>query len=122
MLAITKFLVLPFLSLWAVFSIFYFSYHNGFIRQMQEVIALRKLPPTNQPLKTHFTGFSAVDEGLTAFIPFFYPIFDGSTPNLSLHAFNFSGAVAAIFGLVTIESLRNHGKDDKRSVLHVLLL
>jgi hypothetical protein len=99
---------LPLLSAWAIYSIFFFSYANGFIELLQQTIANGILPGTkNQPLKTSFTSIAAVDRMLTSVTPFFWPLIDGSNPGASLYTFAIGGSIASTWILVYLESVRN---------------
>ncbi|EEP76434.1 predicted protein [Uncinocarpus reesii 1704] len=102
---------IPLCSVWGAISVFYFSYQNGHIPAVQDM-AVSKLLPGGELLNTNWTGVTVIDEILTAFVPFFYPIVNGTSPNLSLYAAKFAGAVAAIYILVCLESVRagNQGR------------
>ncbi|KAL1955690.1 hypothetical protein VTO42DRAFT_8162 [Malbranchea cinnamomea] len=100
------------LSAWAVYAIFVFSVRNGFFAQLQHAIDTRSIPPSEVSLQSKYTGILALDELLLRLVPFFLAIVDGSSPGLSLHSFNFTGALAGLWTLVCLESSRkgNRGK------------
>jgi hypothetical protein len=98
--------VLPLLSAFALYAIFYFAEINGLNRLAFEAIATKTLPGTNEPLRTVYTGIAPVDEVLAALTIFFWPATDGSNPTLTLHSVAFSGTFGAAWMLVTLESWR----------------
>lgn len=97
---------LPLLSVFALYAIFYFAEINGLHRLALEAIASRKLPGTNEPLRTVYTGVEPIDEVLAGLITFFWPATDGSSPAMTLHSIAFSGTFGAAWMLVTMESWR----------------
>lgn len=92
-------------------TMFYFSQKNGFLPAIQSMTEARMVPG-GEPLMANMTGIRLADDILCAFIPFFYTAVDGSTPNLSLHTANFGGALAGIWFLIVLESMRvgNQGR------------
>jgi hypothetical protein len=99
-------LVLPLLSVFALYAIFYFAEINGLNHLAQEAITAKTLPGTNEPLRTVYTGIAPVDNVLAALTTFFWPATDGSNPTLTLHSIAFSGTFGAAWTLVTLESWR----------------
>ncbi|KAF7126248.1 hypothetical protein CNMCM5793_002743 [Aspergillus hiratsukae] len=99
-------LVLPLLSVFALYAIFYFAEINGLNRLAFEAISAKTLPGTNEPLRIVYTGIARVDEVLAALTIFFWPATDGSNPTLTLHSVAFSGTFGAAWTLVTLESWR----------------
>ncbi|KLJ13428.1 hypothetical protein EMPG_11618 [Blastomyces silverae] len=102
--------LLPLLSLFAVYSIFIFSYQNGFISMLQHVIADGVLPETDERLRTDITGVPALDQLLANLIPFFWPAVDGSSPSATLYGLKFSGAIGGLWSLVLLETFRTRNK------------
>ncbi|KAI4112758.1 MAG: hypothetical protein LQ345_006141 [Seirophora villosa] len=69
------------------------------------------LPFTDEaPLKKCYIGIAPVDYQLTALTLFFYNVVDGSHPHASLQAYHFGGQIAAGWGLLVLESLRNSNR------------
>lgn len=99
-------LVLPLLSVFALYAIFYFAEINGLNHLAQGAITAKTLPGTNEPLRTIYTGIEPVDNVLAALTTFFWPATDGSNPTLTLHSIAFSGTFGAAWTLVTLESWR----------------
>ena len=52
--------------------------------------------PNGGPLRVHYTGLQPLDRHLSALAILFWPILDGSMPNLSLDALNFTGQIVAL--------------------------
>ncbi|GFG18757.1 hypothetical protein IFM5058_09331 [Aspergillus udagawae] len=99
-------LILPLLSVFALYAIFYFAEINGLNRLAHEAISTKTLPGTNELLRTVYTGIEQVDVVLAALTTFFWPATDGSNPTLTLHSIAFSGTFGAAWTLVTLESWR----------------
>jgi hypothetical protein len=99
-------LILPLLSVFALYAIFYFAEINGLNRLAHGAISTKTLPGTNEPLRTVYTGIEQVDVVLAALTTFFWPATDGSNPTLTLHSIAFSGTFGAAWTLVTLESWR----------------
>ncbi|TWU71182.1 hypothetical protein ED733_001149 [Metarhizium rileyi] len=99
-------LVLPLLSLSAVYFIFYFADANG-LRELGEAAQhAGKLPGLDEPLRTYYTGLRPLDQILTTLTIFFWPLSDGTQPGLTLHSIAFSGTFSSAWILVTLESWR----------------
>jgi hypothetical protein len=94
------------LSASTLYAIWYFAFANGLLAQNDIVIASGKLPGTNDPLRTVYTGIGPVDRLLTLLTIFFYPALDGQSPGLLVHSLGFSGTFGAAWTLVVLESWR----------------
>lgn len=94
------------LSAFVFYAIFYFSYINGLDELGRNSVASGKLPGTDAPLRTVYTGVEAIDHILTLLTTFFYPSLDGQSPTLLLHSISFSGTFGAAWTLVVLESWR----------------
>lgn len=94
------------LSALAFYTIFYFSFVNGLNALAEKSVASGKLPGTNEPLRTVYTGVKPVDHLLTILTTFFYPALDGQNATLLLHSVGFSGTFGAAWTLVVLESWR----------------
>ncbi|KAJ9265780.1 hypothetical protein DTO212C5_6635 [Paecilomyces variotii] len=99
--------ILPALSAFAVYAIWTFSRDNGLFELVDQSILTKTLPGTKEPLRTIYAGIEAVDSTLTLLGAFFWTVFDGSNPSLTLQAINFSGSLGAAWVLVVLESWRN---------------
>ncbi len=58
------------------------------------------------------TGVTALDEQLKVLVAFFWPVINGSHPDVSLHAANFAFQGSVLWLLLVVESLRK-GNDWK---------
>ncbi|KAJ5091995.1 hypothetical protein NUU61_006865 [Penicillium alfredii] len=94
------------LSAVVLYAIFYFSYTNGLHEMAHKALESGKLPGTNEPLRTVYTGFEPVDHLLAVLTTFFYPSLDGQNPTLLLHSIGFSGTFGAAWTLVVLEAWR----------------
>ena len=61
------------LSAFVFYAIFYFSYINGLDKLGRDSVASGKLPGTDAPLRTVYTGVEAIDHVVTLLTTFFYP-------------------------------------------------
>ncbi|KAL1852238.1 hypothetical protein Plec18167_006052 [Paecilomyces lecythidis] len=98
--------ILPALSAFAVYAIWSFSRDNGLFELIDKSILAKTLPGTKEPLRTIYSGVEAIDNMLTILGAFFWTVFDGSNPSLTLQAINFSGSFGAAWVLVVVESWR----------------
>lgn len=85
-----------------------FSFKNGQFDKINTLIASPQpmLPESMIPMRTHWTGVKALDDGLVTFQAFFYPILSGQNPALSLVGFHFYGQGMATWLLMLVESFR----------------
>ncbi|KAI1144968.1 hypothetical protein F4825DRAFT_281278 [Nemania diffusa] len=65
------------------------------------------LPDGKTPLRTVYTGFSALDSYLANLQLIFIPLVDGSCPELSLLGWHWAGLLLALSSVVLIENLRS---------------
>lgn len=100
-----KYLLLS-LSLSVFYFIFYYADINGLRALGDAAVAAKKVPGTNYPLRTEYTGLPLTDKLLTTLTVFFWPTVDGSHPALFIHSLAFSGTFAAAWVLVTLETWR----------------
>lgn len=98
--------ILPFLSLLAFYTTFYFAEINGTSKLVKDIIAERELPHTLHLIRKQYTGYASVDELLTILVVFFWPITDGSHLPLSIHSISFAGALGSTWILITLEAWR----------------
>ncbi|KAI9038266.1 uncharacterized protein KD926_010922 [Aspergillus affinis] len=99
-------IILLLLSISVFYTIFYFAEINGAHKLSLDAIAAKKLPGTDETLRTVYTGFEGLDRLLTVLTTFFWPMADGSHPGLTLHSIGFSGTFGSAWVLVTLESWR----------------
>jgi len=64
------------------------------------------VPNTKIALKQHHVELGSVDYSLTVFQLFFANVVDGSSPGLSLFAFQLAGTLFAVLTLICTESLK----------------
>ncbi|KAE8396174.1 hypothetical protein BDV23DRAFT_193037 [Aspergillus alliaceus] len=98
--------ILPFLSLFVFYAIFYFADINGLRNLGDQAIASKTLPGTNFPLRTVYTGVEPIDHLLTTLTTFFWPTTDYSHPSLFLHSISFSGTFGSAWILISLEAWR----------------
>lgn len=98
--------LLPSLSLFVFYAIFYYADINGLRALGEQYIASGALPGTNEPLRTIYTGVEPIDRLLTTLTAFFWPTTDGSNPSLLLHSIAFSGTFGSAWVLITLEAWR----------------
>ncbi|KAL2859932.1 uncharacterized protein BJX67DRAFT_368520 [Aspergillus lucknowensis] len=98
--------VLPLLSVFVFYAIFYFAEINGANKLVFESIEARKLPSVDASLRTVYTGIAPLDELLTVLTVFFWPTTDGSNVSLLVHSIGFSGTFGAAWVLVSLEAWR----------------
>ncbi|PLB54140.1 hypothetical protein P170DRAFT_372839 [Aspergillus steynii IBT 23096] len=99
-------IVLLLLSISVFYTIFHFAEINGAQKLSLGAIDSKKLPGTNEPLRTVYTGVESIDGLLTVLTTFFWPLADASDPALFLHSIGFSGTFGSAWVLVTLESWR----------------
>lgn len=92
-----------FYALWA------FSFSNGLFDYIPET-AKTLFPDSTTPAT--LTGLTALDEQLKVLVSFFWPVIDGSSPDVSLHAMNFMFQATTMWLLLMVEGLR-HGNNWK---------
>ncbi|KAB5540309.1 hypothetical protein GE09DRAFT_253672 [Coniochaeta sp. 2T2.1] len=61
---------------------------------------------TAEPIRTWYTGIPPLDWALTLATIMFYPITDGSAPQLSVYGFHFAGQFLGVLAVVGVEALR----------------
>ncbi|KAL7660371.1 hypothetical protein ACMYSQ_003252 [Aspergillus niger] len=99
-------LILPALSLFTLYAIWYYADANGLLELARESIERKTLPGSDAPLRTVYTGFPQLDHLLTTLTTFFWPTTDGSHPALTLHTLGFAGTFGSAWILITLESWR----------------
>ncbi|GAT22965.1 hypothetical protein RIB2604_01701010 [Aspergillus luchuensis] len=87
-------LILPALSLFTLYAIWYYADANGLLELARQSIERKTLPGSDAPLRTVYTGLPRLDHLLTTLTTFFWPTTDGSHPALTLHTLG-----PLIFGL-----------------------
>lgn len=102
--------ILPLLSVYALYAIFFFSLQNGLQGMAEKSVESKTLPGTSEPLRIVYTSVQPIDELLAVLTTFFWPALDGSTPALMLHTIGFAGTFGAAWVLVTLESWRHGNK------------
>lgn len=97
---------LPLLAVAGFCGTLKFGSDNGLFKLIGGGIANKTISGTDIPLRTHWTGVSPVDSAIAGMISFFWPILDGSMPELSLSTLHFYGQFLSIWMLLYVESLR----------------
>ena len=96
-----------------LYSTWYLMIGNGTVESVKR-LQLSDPPslPNGGPLKVSYTGFKPLDNHLSAITIIFWPVLDGSMPNLSLDTLNFVGQTVALWSLYLLEGMRvgNKGK------------
>ncbi|GLB06479.1 hypothetical protein AtubIFM57258_001787 [Aspergillus tubingensis] len=99
-------LILPALSLFTLYAIWYYADANGLLELARQSIERKTLPGSDAPLRTVYTGLPRLDHLLTTLTTFFWPTTDGSHPALTLHTLGFAGTFGSAWILITLESWR----------------
>ncbi|KAL3469562.1 hypothetical protein BJX99DRAFT_241080 [Aspergillus californicus] len=99
-------ILLPLLSLFVFYAIFYFAEVNGAHALVRESIKTGKLPASDATLRTVYTGVGPLDELLTVLTVFFWPTTDGSNLSLTVHSIGFTGTFGSAWVLVCLEAWR----------------
>ena len=99
-------------------SMYGLVYRNGYY---DALIRLRDhgphlLPGSDIPILTRFTGIGPLDKVLTLAGVMFANITDGSTPQLSLYAFQFAGQLVPVFTVILIEGNRRGNRGNVMSL------
>ena len=89
------------------YTIFYRStFANGLGDRIDNLINAGILADTAEPLRKEYTGIEPFDRILTVLVSFFWSLFDGSHPGLSLHSIAFCGTFGAGWVLISLEAWR----------------
>ncbi|KAL4875742.1 hypothetical protein BJY04DRAFT_211077 [Aspergillus karnatakaensis] len=100
-------LLLILLSLSVFYTIFYVSSVNGSNDLAQAALAAGKLPGSDAPLRTVYTGIGFIDDILTILTIFFWPNAEAGNPALLIHSVAFTGTFSSAWVLVTLEAWRS---------------
>lgn len=90
-------------SAFGFYALWGFSSSNGLIEYMPETA---KILFSDSKDPAILTGLTAVDDQLKVLVSFFWPVIDGSSPDVSLEAANFLFQAAALWLLLVVEGLR----------------
>jgi hypothetical protein len=85
--------VLIILASVALYTKYYLSFQNGFIDLLSTMGSQGSLAGIQGGLRSHYTGLGPLDGFLKACNVFFWPIFHGTSPALSLYAIAFAGSM-----------------------------
>jgi hypothetical protein len=96
-------------SAFGFYALWGFSTSNGLFEYIPEM-AKTLFSGSKDPAT--LTGLTALDEQLKVMVSFFWPVIDGSSPEISLHAANFLFQAATLWLLLMVEGLRR-GNDWK---------
>ena len=96
-------LTLLLLSAFGFYALWGFSTSNGLFEHTAES---SKILFSNTTRSAALTGIDALDKQLKVLISFFWPVIDGSRPDVSLHAMNFAFQGVAMWLLLVVEGLR----------------
>lgn len=77
----------------ALYTKYYLSFQNGFIDLLSTMGSQGSLAGLQGGLRSHYTGLDPLDRFLKACNVFFWPIFHGTSPALSLYAIAFAGSM-----------------------------
>ncbi|OKP12950.1 hypothetical protein PENSUB_1393 [Penicillium subrubescens] len=94
------------LSLFAAYAKYYQSFRNGFIGLLSDMADTKSLSGLPDGLHCEYTGFTPLDQFLTACNVFFWPVFQGEVPNLSLYGVAFASAVIPMWLVIVVETHR----------------
>jgi len=104
--------ILGALEVVAIWSMWIQIHQNGHYAMMVHLrdYGPHLLPGSNLPLKKSYVGIRATDYILTVLQCTFANVVDGSSPGLSLFAFQFGGTVLAAIVLLWTESLKTNNQ------------
>lgn len=80
------------------------GYYDALIRLRDE--GWHVFPDTDTPIITDFTGIELWDKLNTLGLVMFSNILDGSTPQLSLFAFQYGGHLVNVLTIIMVEGIR----------------
>ncbi|KAL1304347.1 hypothetical protein AAFC00_000745 [Neodothiora populina] len=104
--------VLLLASTYGTYALFGFGYKNGLLALVQEQLKSGHVADGVAAEVTSPTGIASADEQLAGLLTFFWPVLDGSRPDVSLHCLYFGGQCIAMWTITAIEGLRagNRGR------------
>jgi hypothetical protein len=107
-------LLLPLLSVAAVYCLWIVATKNGLFRQIGELVEQKQpmFPGSKSPLMLEYTGIAAIDRQLSTLVTFFGPVVQGGNEALNLFILFGFGQVGGAWTLLVMESLRR-GNDGK---------
>jgi hypothetical protein len=107
-------LVLALIHIFGLNSMYGLIFRNGYYRALRNLFDKGPyvLPGSNDPILTRFTGIDPLDKLLKLAAVMFANVTDGSTPQLSLYAFQFSGQLVSVLTVIMIEGGRRGNKGD----------
>jgi hypothetical protein len=107
-------LLLPLLSVAAVYCLWIVASNNGLFKQIAELAQQKHsiFPGSKSALVRNYTGVTAVDGQLSTLVTFFAPVVQGGSEPLNLFSLFGLGQFGAAWTLLLLESLRkgNQGK------------
>lgn len=100
--------LLPLLSVAAVYCLWIIAIKNGLFKQLGEVIKHEepKYPGSEEPLVLQYTKIAAVDHQLATLVAFFAPVVEGAHMPLGLFSLFGLGQFSGVWALLVLESLR----------------
>ena len=105
-------LLLPLLSVAAVYCLWIVAGKNGLFRQIRELVEQKqpKFPGSKLPLMLEYTGVTAIDKQLSTLVTFFGPVVQGGSEALNLFSLFGLGQFGGAWTLLVMESLRRGNK------------
>ncbi|KAB8227331.1 uncharacterized protein BDW43DRAFT_316918 [Aspergillus alliaceus] len=91
-------------SLFAAYAKYYQSFQNGFIDLLSSMADRKSLSGLPGGLQEDYTGIRPLDQFMTACNVFFWPVFQGGSPTLSLYGVAFASAMVPMWLLIVVET------------------
>ena len=107
-------LLLPLLSVAAVYCLWIVSTNNGLFKQIGELAEQKQpmFPGSKSTLMLEYTGIAPIDKQMSTLVTFFAPVVQGGNEALNLFSIFGFGQFGGAWTLLVLESLRrgNQGK------------
>jgi hypothetical protein len=105
-------LLLPLLSVAAVYCLWIVAGKNGLFKQIGELVEEKQpiFPGSKSPLILEYTGVTAIDRQLSVLVTFFGPVVQGGDEALNLFSVFGLGQFGGAWTLLVMESLRRGNK------------
>jgi hypothetical protein len=104
--------LLPLLSIAAVYCLWIVSINNGLFKQIGDLVEQKQpmFPGSTSPLMLKYTGVAVIDRQLSTLVTFFAPVVQGGNEALNLFSLFGLGQFGGAWTLLVMESLRRGNK------------
>jgi hypothetical protein len=105
-------LLLPLLSVAAIYCLWIVAGKNGLFKQIGELVKQEQpmFPGSALPLMLEYTGITAIDKQLSILVTFFGPVVQGGSNALNVFSLFGLGQFGGAWTLLVMESLRRGNK------------